>query len=148
VLTLGVVFLGCVLTGSGPHGGDPKVRRFGFSMLDVVRLHSGLVWVTLFTVVVMAWRVRSAATPAAVEVRRRIGILALVLIAQGGIGYWQWHTQLPALLVQFHILGAIAVWCAVLWVRAAITLPSAAVAGRATAPVTARTTFDLRAFPE
>ncbi len=123
-MVLAVVLVGCVLTGSGPHGGDPKVRRFGFSMLDVVRVHSGLVWLTLLIIVVMAWRVRSANTPAAVEVRRRISVLALVAIAQGGIGYWQWFTQVPAILVQVHILGAISVWCAVLWVRAAITVPS------------------------
>ena len=121
--TVGVVFVGCILTGSGPHGGDPEVRRFGFSMLDVVRVHSALVWLTLFLVIVMAVRVWRASTAAAIELRRRIGVLAVVIVAQGGIGYWQWFTQVPALLVQVHILGAIAVWCAVLWVRSAITVP-------------------------
>ena len=121
--TLGVVFVGCILTGSGPHGGDPEVRRFGFSMLDVVRVHSALVWLTLFLVIVMAVRVWRASTAAAIELRRRIGVLAVVIVAQGGVGYWQWFTQVPALLVQVHILGAIAVWCAVLWVRSAITVP-------------------------
>ncbi len=121
-----VVLLGCILTGSGPHGGDPKVRRFGFSMLDVVRVHSGFVWITLILVVAMGVRVWKASTPAAVELRRRIGTLALVMIAQGGIGYWQWFTQVPAILVQIHVLGAVTFWCAVLWVRAAITLPAAA----------------------
>ena len=121
-----VVLLGCVLTGSGPHGGDPKVRRFGFTMLDVVRVHSGFVWLTLALVVAMALRVWKASTPPAVELRRRIGVLALVMTAQGGIGYWQWFTQVPALLVQIHVLGAVIFWCAVLWVRAAITLPDEA----------------------
>jgi heme a synthase len=139
VLAFGAVFLGCVLTGSGPHGGDPKVRRFGFSMLDVVKVHSGLVWVTLLTIVVMGWRVRGARTSAAVEVRRRIGVLALVVVAQGTVGYWQWFTQVPALLVQLHILGAIAVWCAVLWLRAAITVPVAAGVDSAPTPAAART---------
>lgn len=138
-LSFAVVFVGCILTGSGPHGGDPKVRRFGFSMLDVVKVHSGLVWVTLLTVVVMAWRVRGARTSAAVEVRRRIGVLALVIVAQGGVGYWQWFTQVPVVLVQIHVLGAIAVWCAVLWLRAAITVPIAAVIGRTPTPAAART---------
>ena len=48
------------------------------------------------------------------------------MTAQGGIGYWQWFTQVPALLVQIHVLGAVIFWCAVLWVRAAITLPDEA----------------------
>lgn len=125
--SMAVVFLGCVLTGSGPHGGDPKVRRFGFSMLDVVRVHSGMVWITLILVVAMAVRLWSASTPAAVELRRRVGILALVILGQGGIGYWQWFTQVPALLVQIHVLGAVTFWCTVLWVRAAITIPAASV---------------------
>jgi heme a synthase len=130
VCTLGVVLLGCVLTGSGPHGGDPgKVRRFGYSMLDVVRLHSGMVWVTLAIVVTIGIRVRNANSPATVELRRRIGILALIMVAQGAIGYAQWYNQVPALLVQFHILGAIAMWCGVLWVRAAVTAPANAHAG-------------------
>lgn len=123
IMTLSVVFVGAILTGSGPHGGDPEVRRFGFSMLDVVRVHSALVWLTLFLVVVMAARVSRAGTDAAIELRRRIGVLAMIIVAQGGIGYWQWFTQVPALLVQVHILGAIGVWCGVLWVRAAITVP-------------------------
>lgn len=138
--TLGVVFIGCILTGSGPHGGDPEVRRFGFSMLDVVRVHSALVWLTLFLVIVMAARVWRATTTAAIELRRRIGVLAMIIIAQGGIGYWQWFTQVPALLVQVHILGAIAVWCGVLWVRAAITVPrlgEATAAARRAVPVVA-----------
>lgn len=121
--TLSVVFVGCILTGSGPHGGDPEVRRFGFSMLDVVRVHSALVWLTLFVVIVMAARVWRATTMAAIELRRRIGVLAVVIVAQGSIGYWQWFTRVPALLVQVHILGAITVWCGVLWVRSAITVP-------------------------
>ena len=140
--TLGIVLVGSLLTGSGPHGGDPNVRRFGFSMLDVVRVHSGIVWLTLLVVVVMATRVWRAHTPSAIELRRRIGILALLILAQGAVGYWQWHTQLPALLVQLHILGAIAVWCAVLWVRAAVTLPprrvESATARRASATVAVR----------
>ncbi len=138
--TLSVVFVGCILTGSGPHGGDPEVRRFGFSMLDVVRVHSALVWLTLFLVIVMAVRVWRATTVAAIELRRRIGVLASIMVFQGGIGYWQWFTQVPALLVQVHILGAISVWCGVLWVRAAITVPrggeEAAVARR-TVPIVA-----------
>ena len=138
--TLAVVFVGCILTGSGPHGGDPEVRRFGFSMLDVVRVHSVLVWLTLFLVLVMATRVWRARTAASIELRRRIGVLAVIIVAQGGIGYWQWFTQVPALLVQVHILGAIAVWCGVLWVRAAITVPRSAgetMAVRRPIPVTA-----------
>jgi cytochrome c oxidase assembly protein subunit 15 len=121
--TLGIVFVGCLLTGSGPHGGDPEVRRFGYSMRDVVRVHSALVWLTVFLVIVMAARVWRATTVAAIELRRRIGVLTMIIVAQGGIGYWQWFTQVPALLVQVHILGAIGVWCGVLWVRAAITVP-------------------------
>ena len=34
-----VIFLGTVVTSSGPHGGDPKAKRLAFSLHDVARLH-------------------------------------------------------------------------------------------------------------
>ncbi len=38
-----------------------------------------------------------------------------VLLAQGTIGYIQYFTGVPVLLVGFHILGAVLVWIAVVW---------------------------------
>ena len=42
-------------------------------------------------------------------------MLLLVTLAQAGIGYTQYLTDIPALLVGFHLAGATAVWAAVIW---------------------------------
>jgi cytochrome c oxidase assembly protein subunit 15 len=51
--------------------------------------------------------------PAAVQDRGRI--LLGVMVVQGIIGYTQFFTHLPPLLVGIHVLGAALVWSAVLW---------------------------------
>jgi cytochrome c oxidase assembly protein subunit 15 len=51
--------------------------------------------------------------PAAVQDRGRI--LLVVMVAQGIVGYTQYFTHLPALLVGIHVFGATMVWSATLW---------------------------------
>ena len=41
------IVTGTVVTGSGPHGGDEKARRFGFAVTSVARVHSITVIVTV-----------------------------------------------------------------------------------------------------
>ena len=122
--SLTVMLLGTITTGSGPHGGDPEVDRFSYSMRDIVRIHSGAVWVMLALTVAVA--VRAAKTPgdAASEVRRRVSALLAVSLLQGAVGYIQYFNRFPAGLVQVHVLGAILVWVSVLWIRAVTWLPA------------------------
>src|SRR4029434_4036710 len=59
---------------------------------------------------------RAAAAPRPAV--RAAGVLILVELAQGLIGFVQYFTHLPVLLVGFHMLGATLVWTAtlaVLW---------------------------------
>jgi cytochrome c oxidase assembly protein subunit 15 len=37
------------------------------------------------------------------------------MIVQGGIGYGQYFSHLPALLVAVHVFGATIIWMAMLW---------------------------------
>jgi cytochrome c oxidase assembly protein subunit 15 len=37
------------------------------------------------------------------------------ILAQGAIGYAQYFTGVPPWLVQLHVVGSIAVWCATVW---------------------------------
>ncbi len=115
------LFLGTLVTGSGPHAGDESSERLSFAMSSVMKVHSSAAWLSLACVVALArqaWRVSGAQ-----ELRRRIKVLLVVVLAQGAIGYTQWFTQVPAKLVFVHIVGAVAYWTSVLWVRAALTLP-------------------------
>jgi heme a synthase len=129
-ITVVGLLIGTVATGSGPHVGDPaKKERYPFALESVARLHSGVMWVLLASVVVLA--VLSARTPGAARVRSRVTWLMAALVAQGGVGYIQWAMQLPAWLVQIHVVGAVVVWALVLWVRAAVTQPAGAPASPA-----------------
>ena len=44
-------------------------------------------------------------------------VLLAAEVAQGAIGYTQYFMGVPALLVAFHIVGALAVWIAALRVK-------------------------------
>ena len=46
--------------------------------------------------------------------QRRVTVLLAVLVAQAGVGYAQYFSDIPPLLVGIHIAGATAVWSATL----------------------------------
>jgi heme a synthase len=106
-----VVFLGTVVTAAGPHGGDEDVPRLNVPIGDAARLHGLSVVLLLGAVVAMLVLLRREAAPAAAVRRGRI--LLGVLLAQAAIGYVQYFTGVPVLLVGAHIAGATAVWAAV-----------------------------------
>jgi cytochrome c oxidase assembly protein subunit 15 len=114
-LAAAVLFTGTVVTGAGPHsGGGTKdnVARLDFRVPDVARVHSGVVLVFLAVVLATLWLVRRDRPPASVQ--RRVTLLLVVLVAQAGVGYAQYFSDIPPLLVGFHIAGATAVWSATL----------------------------------
>ena len=103
-LTAVVVVLGTVVTSTGPHAGAPGVRRFGFSLHSVAQLHGTSVEVLLAVTVATLWSMhRSRVAPA---VLRRGEVLLVVLVSQAAVGYTQYLTGDPVLLVGVHIAGA------------------------------------------
>ncbi len=103
-LTAVVVVLGTVVTSTGPHAGAPGVRRFGFSLHTVAQLHGTSVEVLLAVTVATLWSMhRSRVAPA---VLRRGEVLLVVLVSQAAVGYTQYLTGDPVLLVGVHIAGA------------------------------------------
>jgi len=118
-----VIFLGTVVTSSGPHGGDARAPRLPFLPSDVTRLHGIAVTLFLAVTLVTLWRIRQRGAPP--ELFRRGEILLGVLVAQGALGYLQYFTGVPAALVGFHIAGATAVWVAVLRFHLAFSAPVA-----------------------
>lgn len=103
-----VIFLGTVVTSTGPHGGDPTAPRFQYSLHDVARLHSSAVILFLGLTVVTLWRMMRAGAPH--DVIRRGELLLAVLIVQGSVGYLQYFTGVPAWLVQIHVTLAALLW--------------------------------------
>ncbi|MDQ6797088.1 MAG: COX15/CtaA family protein [Actinomycetota bacterium] len=104
------VLLGTIVTGAGPHGGDDKVARLPFLVPDVARLHGISVMLLLVLVLVTLWRLRRENAPGALL--RRGEVLLGVLVAQAAVGYVQYFTGVPVVLVGVHIAGATAVWAA------------------------------------
>jgi heme a synthase len=107
-----VIVLGTIVTSSGPHGGDPKAKRFPFSLHDVARLHSLAVWLFVGLTIVTLWSMQRSGSPPAVM--RRGELLVVLIVAQGGLGYLQYFTGVPAALVALHIAMATVVWTATL----------------------------------
>jgi len=117
------MFLGTIVTSSGPHGGDEHAERLPFLLPDVARLHGISVMLFLVLTLVTALKLRRAGVDA--RILRRSEVLLAVLVAQGVLGYVQYFTGVPALLVGFHVVGATAVWIAVLRLALALRVPVA-----------------------
>ena len=108
-----VLYLGTVVTGSGPHSGDEDSRRTGLDPGSMSHVHAWAVYALV------------ALTIATVVLARRDGNLplrtaALALLAvecgQGVVGYTQYFLDLPIALVLLHMLGAALTSAALAWV--------------------------------
>lgn len=113
VVSLAVIVLGTVVTGSGPHSGDADVsHRLPFDVRTVAWLHADVVLLFVGLVVGMWLALRITEGPA----RARFWVHALLALAvvQGVVGYAQWFAGVPWLLVAIHMLLACLVWVAAL----------------------------------
>ncbi|NYG08399.1 cytochrome c oxidase assembly protein subunit 15 [Phycicoccus badiiscoriae] len=100
-----VLLLGTVVTGSGPHSGDAtQPARFGFDPRTVSWLHADAV--TLFVGLVVAVWVASRLTGSSSAPGRAWAVVFAVTMAQGAVGYTQYFTGLPWVVVLVHMLLA------------------------------------------
>jgi cytochrome c oxidase assembly protein subunit 15 len=106
-----VILTGTVVTASGPHAGDAQAARLDFVVRDVARIHSIAVMILLAMVLLTLRWIWLEGAP--LVVRESAQALLLVIVAQAAIGYTQYFTGVPVLLVGFHIVGALGVWIAV-----------------------------------
>jgi cytochrome c oxidase assembly protein subunit 15 len=107
-----VIVLGTLVTGSGPHAGDEQARRFGFDIRAVAVLHADAVIALFGLTLALAVALRTNKV-----VLRRIYIFTFIALAQGAIGYIQYFTGIPEILVAAHLLGAALVWIAAWRIR-------------------------------
>jgi cytochrome c oxidase assembly protein subunit 15 len=111
IVTFLLVAVGTLVTGSGPHSGDADVtHRLPFDLKTVAWFHADILWLFLGLLITL-WIVVKAShhtlTPKAKEWLTSVSVLTLI---QGLIGYVQFFTSLPELLVIFHVIGAVLVW--------------------------------------
>lgn len=111
-VTAVVVVLGVLVTGSGPHSGDAMAERLELDPRTVSWLHADVV--LLFLGLLIGLLIATALVKAPARLRRRSWLLLGIALTQGLIGYTQYFTGLPELLVIIHVLGAVLVWIAVL----------------------------------
>jgi len=108
-----VLYLGTVVTGSGPHAGDVDAPRNGLDPRALSQLHADVVFLLLGLTLATVLVVRAPGVP--VRVRRAAWGLLAVLLAQGLVGFVQYATDLPVVLVGFHLLGAAVVSASLTW---------------------------------
>ena len=111
---LAAIVIGTIVTGSGPHGGDEKTPRLDIEAHLITQVHADAVFLLMglslaMLLVLMAVKAPRAAVKAA-------WVLLAVELGQGLIGYVQYFTHLPVLLVGAHMAGAAILWIAVLLV--------------------------------
>lgn len=114
VLLVGVLVLGTVTTGAGPHSGDADAtQRLGLDPALAARAHALVVWAFVAVLAYVVWRVRRDRSHGERdEVRKAWVVLVGVTLAQAAIGYVQYFTGLPEVLVGVHLAGAAALTAA------------------------------------
>jgi len=116
-----VVFTGTVVTAAGPHAGDADVPRLDLAVPGVARAHGLAVFALLALTLAALWRMHRDRAPAgALDAGR---VVVAVLVAQAGLGYTQYFTGVPAVLVGAHVLGAVLLWVAVIRLHLAAWTP-------------------------
>jgi heme a synthase len=126
-----VLVLGTLVTGAGPHAGDPSTPRLGVDIRLVALAHADAVWLLVgltVALVAVTWRTST-------RLSRALRVLLVIQLVQGTIGYVQYATGIPEALVAAHILGAALMWMTAtsVWARAH-PVPAATAGQPATAP--------------
>ncbi|MFC8509295.1 heme A synthase [Streptomyces sp. NPDC057411] len=114
-----LIALGTTVTGAGKHAGDSSdVPRMPWDWTNAAHVHAIAAWVVVALALAMWLVLRVVDAPD--DTRARARDLLIVLFAQGIIGYVQYFTGVPELLVAAHMLGSSLMWIAVL--RLALSL--------------------------
>jgi heme a synthase len=101
---------GTLVTGAGPHAGDKSITqpvpRLQIEITTLVHLHSSLLVAYLALLVGLGFGLLAVHAPRPVTLR--LGVLLVLVCAQGLVGTVQFFTGVPAALVAIHVLGAAA----------------------------------------
>jgi cytochrome c oxidase assembly protein subunit 15 len=117
-----VLYIGTIVTGSGPHAGDLDSPRNGLDPLQFSQLHADAVF--LFVGLTLGLLFALHAVDAGRTARTAVLVLLGLELAQGAIGFVQYFTDLPIVLVGLHMLGAAAISASVTWVLVRVREPA------------------------
>lgn len=111
LLTVAVLFMGTIVTGSGPHAGDTTAERFNLDSKMMAWIHADLVIALIGITIALLIAIRLGESETTkLALGRLTQRFLLVALAQGAIGYVQYFTGLPELIVGAHVIGAVLVW--------------------------------------
>ncbi|MDN3259088.1 COX15/CtaA family protein [Streptomyces sp. CSDS2] len=114
-----LIAVGTVVTGAGPHAGDSsEVERIPIDWETVSKLHAVLAWIVVTLTFALWFVLKAVDAPKGPLARTRE--LFVLLLCQGAIGYVQYFTHLPEVLVAAHMLGSTVMWIWVLRVLLAL----------------------------
>ncbi|MFE7564723.1 heme A synthase [Kitasatospora sp. NPDC057500] len=138
-----LVAAGTLVTGAGHHPGTPRdnkmVPRIPLDYDRLAQAHADLAFVSIGLSIAVIFVFAAVKAPPAAKARARELLVGLLL--QGVIGFVQYFTDVPELLVGLHMLGATLIWIAALRIplalRAREDAPATAPAARAPEPATA-----------
>ena len=99
-----VLYLGTVVTGSGPHAGDLAAPRNGLDPRTISQLHTDFVFLLLGLTIALVFALRAVSAPP--RAQRAALVLLAIELSQGAVGFVQYFTDLPIALVALHLLGA------------------------------------------
>jgi cytochrome c oxidase assembly protein subunit 15 len=122
-----VVVVGVLVTSSGPHAGDERTPRLGIDPQTISWLHADLVLLAIGLTIGLLVALRSTGAPP--EIGHAAMTMLLLMLAQGSLGYVQYFTGLPWVLVAVHVLGAVLVWWATVRLLLTTTRRGAVLAG-------------------
>ena len=117
-LAVVVLATGTLVTGTGPHTGsrEDPIARLPFTVREVARVHGTTVVIVLIVVAALTLAVRHH-VPSGDSLQQAIRWLVAVVVAQAAIGWTQYFTGVPVLLVGLHVAGATALWMVVVKLR-------------------------------
>ncbi len=110
-LTAVVLVIGTVVTGTGPHAGDIQARRYHLNPQVISWIHADAViaLIALTFALILLLRATEDVAHRSLVVKQAV-LFLLICLGQGLIGYIQYFTGLPEVLVAAHLLGADLVW--------------------------------------
>ncbi len=108
-VTSAAILAGTVVTAAGPHAGDEDVERLGVDISSAARVHGILVMTALVIAVALAVRVARHAADRAV-LSAPLSSWIFIGLLQAAVGYVQYFSDVPALLVGLHVAGATLLW--------------------------------------
>lgn len=99
------VVTGTVVTGAGPHAGDENAVRLDLAIPTVARIHGVSVISTITLALVLVWTLRRNRRDS-IALQGAHGRWMFLAALQAVLGYVQYLTGVPAILVGAHVAGA------------------------------------------